>query len=228
MSEPDPVPDRNGQQDTRETEVTHQAEVVHSTRGRTRVRLAPESRNPQVLATVKAHLEVQEGVHEVVVRERSGSVVVKYDHTVHAEADVLEMFEDVGVIAGEVLGVDEEEGEAKEEANRIAKAVRDLNTIVYRRTGRRLHLGLFAIGGLTLFGVRQTALYGLGLEFIPGPLALYMAYYLIRHRDRLRPAVDGDDVEGAETDDLESLLSDALPSTDQVMGMLGGVDPQKA
>ncbi len=169
-------------------QMKHQAQVVHRTRGRARVRLAPESRKPEHLAEVKQHLEAQEGVHSVAVDANTGSVLVKYDHETHTHEGIMGLLEDINILTGVVIP---EVAEGEKEGDKLTEAIKDLNTRVYRATGRKAHLGVIAFVGLTAFGIRQTLVYGLGLELIPGPVLLIAAVELYRRRDQLKPDLNG-------------------------------------
>ncbi len=169
---------------TNENGVTHQAKVVHASRGRARVRLDRESRKPHHLAKIKAHVEAQEGVQAVDVNTQTGSVLVKYDHETHTHEGIMSILEDINVLAGVVVP---EVAEGEEEGDKLTEAIKDLNTRIYRATGRKAHLGVLAFVGLTAFGVRQTIVYGVGLELIPGPVLLLAAFELYRRRNQMKP-----------------------------------------
>jgi cation transport ATPase len=167
--------------------VRHQAKVTHQSRGRTRVRLARESRDPANLARITQHLEAQEGVREVSANAQTGSVLVKYDHETQTHEGIMSIFEDVNVLVETAIP---EVAEGEEEGDQLSKAIDDLNARVYRATGQKAHLGWFAIAGLTAAGVFQTAVFGLGLEFIPGPVLLIAAVELYRRRHLMKPKID--------------------------------------
>jgi len=173
--------------DANGNDITHQAKVVHRSRGRARVRLARESRKPEHLAKIKQHLEAQEGIQAVEVNGQTGSVLVQYDHETHTHQGIMSLLADVNVLAGVAVP---EVSEGEEEGDKLTEAIKDLNTRIYRATGRKAHLGWIAFAGLTAFGIRQTIVYGVGLELIPGPVLLLAAIELYRRRDQMKPDIN--------------------------------------
>lgn len=165
--------------------------IKSATHGRIRLQLRRQYRDPAVMASLKKQLEKDSRVKEVTVNERTGSVIVTYavEHSQQGHGMLWKAVHEAELI-GEVafeLEPDEEEEETGGSGaaggtygkldQQLADVMYKADLAIYRRTHGKIHVrGRFlplAIAGL---GVVQIAIYGIGLELLPGPLLIWLAH----------------------------------------------------
>ena len=165
--------------------------IVSHAPGRMRVRLDREHRDPEALAQIEQTIGARPGVTAVSTDHRTGSVLVKYDHSTLGKGDVTSMLLDVGVVALDLIGAEdaaeglEDVGDERNPraaaphstgANAVLDAVTDLDHRISQLTGGRLDLKLLVPAGLGLMALRQVALNGLGLGQVPGYVLLWYTF----------------------------------------------------
>ena len=162
-------------------------EVVSAIPGRVRLRVPASHRNPVDLQQFAAGLRRLTGVERVTTNHRTGSVLVtgtvgtrSLDGAAVDEASVddgiLDDLDEIGNVLSFGMGGAEVDGIASQLGSTIAR----LNRRLYEATGENYHLGTLVPGSMAVVGVWQTVRTGLGLELIPGPLMLWLAWDLYR------------------------------------------------
>ncbi|MFN8484855.1 MAG: hypothetical protein U0768_17615 [Anaerolineae bacterium] len=168
-------------------------EVVHTSRGRTRLRVKRELRTPETMAKIQDQLSDHEDVTNVAINQQTGSVVITHASHRKGEEICKEAFGELELIGGAFFELPEEEDagqDGKEEAggDRFAKLDQQLADVVYKvdyrvwkKTG--LHFrGQILAGSIAGLGVAQMLIFGISLEMLPGPLLLWIAWD-IYHRE---------------------------------------------
>ena len=179
--------------------------VEHRSLGRTRVRLNKEHRTPEKMAAIQEQLSQHPDVQSVEINQRTGSVLIKHSHERDGHEVIKETFAGAEILAGLILevpiGEDEEKDGGGSEYGKLDQTLADLvyqgDKWVYRKTGLRLRGQLLA-GSIAALGVAQIAITGIGLELLPGPVLLYIAYD-IYHRESKEPLLDAPDEVAAPT-----------------------------
>ena len=77
--------------------VQYHAELVHATRGRIRLKLPTDKRDPGLLHQIKAAFEGIAGIDSIEVKPSSGSVIIYYDPDHHP--DIPSLFASMGKTA---------------------------------------------------------------------------------------------------------------------------------
>ncbi len=176
-------------------DAVHTVGVTKSkTHGRIRMRLDKDHRSPEDIARLKAQLEQDERVKEVVVNERTGSVTVKH-HTGHDGHDILhKALQEAELITEVALEVEplDEEGEGGGGQAKLDQQIADLmyrfDQALYRRSGGRIHVrGRVLPFGIAGLGVAQIAAYGISLEMLPGPVLIWIAFDIHRRFTKEHP-----------------------------------------
>lgn len=190
------------------------------THGRIRMRLDKDHRSPEQMAQLKAQLEQDERVSEVVINERTGSVTVKH-HPAHDGHDILhKALKEAEFLGDLALDLPEEEDEGEEGGKgltgyaRLDQQLADLmfkvDRSIYRATGGRIRprgrVFPAAIAGL---GVAQIAIYGISLEMLPGPLLLWIAHDI---HVRFSKEMYNGDQETSTTESSASAVAAAAPA----------------
>ena len=114
---------------------------------------------------------------------RTGSVLV---HTAD-EAGILDDLDEISNVLSFGMGGAEVDSIATQLGSTIAR----LNRRIYDATGENWHLGTLVPGTMAVVGVWQTVRTGLGLELIPGPLMLWLAWDLYRSFGQVPEAASG-------------------------------------
>ncbi len=166
-------------------DAVHTVAVTKSkTHGRIRIRLDKDHRSPEQMAQLKAQLEQDERVSEVVINERTGSVTVKHG-TEHDGHEILhKALSEAELLAEVALEVEPPEEEGKEGPTGQAKLdqqIADLmvkaDRALYRLSGGRIHArGRIVPLSIAGIGVAQIAVYGISLETLPGPVLIFLAW----------------------------------------------------
>jgi hypothetical protein len=191
--------------------------VEHRSLGRTRVRLSKEHRTPEKMAAIQEQLSQHPDVQSVEINQRTGSVLIKHSHERDGHEVLKETFGGVEVLAGLLLevpiGEDEEKDGGGGEYGKLDQTLADLvyrgDKWVYKKTGLRLR-GQIIAGSIAALGVAQIAITGIGLELLPGPVLLYIAYD-IYHRESKEPPLDAPDEVAAPTTGDSSAPAAARP-----------------
>ena len=170
--------------------------VVKSvTTGRLRLQLRPEYRTPEAMAKIKANLEADEWVSDVIVNERTGSVTLKYSAEHHGHSLLYNAIQEAELVGEAAFDLPEDEDEEEESGGgggtygKLDQQAADLmvkvDQAIYHRSGGRIHtrgrVFPLAIAGL---GVAQMAIYGISLEMLPGPLLIWLAHDIHRRFSR--------------------------------------------
>jgi len=170
----------------------YRAEVASHIPGRLRVRFHRKARQPGVMNRVKTGLEKRRGIRGVDVNHAAGSMTLHYDPKVHSRAGILDVLEDLDVIAGSVVGIPEAEVDTRRHSTTavtLADALDDLDRRVARVTGQTLDLRV--LFPLSFAGIAAWAIWkrGLMLETLPGWLLLWVAFDLfVRLHPSLAPS----------------------------------------
>lgn len=154
--------------------------VASATPGRVRLRVPASHRDPEALARLERHLGQRPGVSAVTTNHRTGSVLVAVDPTVTgdetADAGIVDDLDEIGNVLSFGMGGAEIDTIASQLGTTIAR----LNRRLFDATGENFHLGTLVPGSMAVVAVWQTVRTGLGLELIPGPLMLWLAWDLYR------------------------------------------------
>ena len=211
--------------------------IKSTTHGRIRMQLRPEYRTPEMMAQIKAQLEKDERVQEVTINGRTGSVTVKYasEHSGHGLLwKAMQEAELVGEAAFELPEDEEEPGEdgggGESTYGKLDGQVSDLiykfDLAVFRRTRGKIHLRgrvvPLAVAGL---GVAQIAIYGIGLELLPGPLLIWIAHD-IHHRVAKEPPLTLTDTPTSDASATEDTGASRI--ADSAGPLAGGAAPVAA
>ncbi|MEL7156038.1 MAG: HMA2 domain-containing protein [Actinomycetota bacterium] len=160
------------------------ARIVSRTPGRVRLRIPPEHRHPEHLERIQAELEQRPGVEAVRANPRTGSVLV----TGADDDAIIDDLDEIGNVLSLGMGGSEVEGLA----TRLGSTIARLNQRLYAATGENYHLGTVLPGSMAVVGFWQTLRNGLGLELVPGPLMLWLAWDVYRAHGRPPDAGAGD------------------------------------
>jgi hypothetical protein len=195
--------------------VNSMGKVESKTPGRTRVRVKKELRTPENMAKIQQKLEEHPDVKDVTVNERTGSVVFTHGKDKDGHGVLAAIVQDAELlidVAFDVPIAEEEEGDGGE-YGKLDQTLSDLvyqcDKWVYKRTGLRFR-GQIIAGTIAAAGIAQIAIYGIGLELLPGPVLLYIAYD-IYHRENKEPPLDADEA-AAQTDAPGRQAADGLPA----------------
>lgn len=132
--------------------------------GRVRVRLERRDRGLENLERVRDHVQVLDGVHDVEVNHRTGSILVRCADS-----------EPVRIALGEVcelLGEAADEG-AGNAVDDIVGAVKLADRRLEALTNRRFSLRWIVPGAFIAFGIRQLLRTGLTVGSVPWYVLLY-------------------------------------------------------
>lgn len=187
---------------------------------RLRMRVHPELRTPENMAKIKTSLENHPDVKSVRVNERTGSVVIEHEPKHNGHKLFWEAVNEVELVAEGTLDLpDEESGEDPTEKleQQLADFSYKIDRAIYKRSGENLHLGLLIPGSIAGIGIAQIAIFGIGLELLPGPVLLWIAYDIYRRIGKEPPFVTKEKAEN-------SAQEDAIP-TDEAVEELEQGDP---
>ena len=214
--------------------------IKSTTHGRIRMQLRPEYRMPEMMAQIKAQLEKDERVQEVTINGRTGSVTVKYasEHSGHGLLwKAMQEAELVGEAAFELPEDEEEPGEGKVGGGggestygkldgQVASVIYKFDLAVFRRTRGKIHLrGRVVPLALAGLGVAQIAIYGIGLELLPGPLLIWIAHD-IHHRVAKEPPLTLTDTPASDASATEDTGASRI--ADSAGPLAGGAAPVAA
>jgi len=211
--------------------------IKSTTHGRIRMQLRPEYRTPEMMAQIKAQLEKDERVQEVTINGRTGSVTVKYasEHSGHGLLwKAMQEAELVGEAAFELPEDEEEPGEGGGGGEstygkldgQVASVIYKFDLAVFRRTRGKIHLrGRVVPLALAGLGVAQIAIYGIGLELLPGPLLIWIAHD-IHHRVAKEPPLTLTDTPASDASATED--TGASKIADSAGPLAGGAAPVAA
>lgn len=145
--------------------------------GRIRLRVPNSHRHPANFERLEGHLRKRTGVERVATNHRTGSVLVTATgNGAELEDGILDDLDEIGNVLSFGMGGAEVDGIAAQLGSTIAR----LNRRLYDATGENYHLGTLVPGSMAVVGFWQTLRTGLGLELIPGPLMLWLAWDLHR------------------------------------------------
>lgn len=162
--------------------------TASKTTGRIRFRLREDLRTPEAMAQVQAQLEKDERVSEVTINQRTGSVTVKHEAQHDGHKLLHETLSEAKLLAEVALDLPEEEeegegGGAPGESgyakldSQVADLIYNVDRAIYERTNGKIHLrGRVIPAAIAGVGIAQIAIYGIGLELLPGPVLLWIAY----------------------------------------------------
>ena len=156
------------------------ARVAHSIPGRTRMRVAPEMRTPKQMAAIKTKLEQHDDVSSVSVNHRTGSVLIKHSRGKDGHKIFWAAVEDVELTTETVMEVPESGSPYDKLAEGVADQTWAIENFIYQHTGERIHFGVLIPAAIAGLGVYQIVVFGIGLEMLPGPILLWMAYEIMR------------------------------------------------
>jgi copper chaperone CopZ len=168
------------------------ATIISNTPGRLRVRVGPDSRQPEALQRVHARVGEHPGVHSVASNPNTGSVVVRYDHHHHRLADVVGVLEDAGMIFESVEeGAEPEtpDGDHSSTAAGIVGTFDDLDKRLSELTGHRVDLKLLFPLGLGAAGLYKLLRNGWEFADVPALVLLWYAFDAFHklHRSQRQP-----------------------------------------
>ncbi len=78
------------------------ARIASYVPGRLRIKLQPRSRQPHAVEQLKEQVGACDGVHEVTLNPRAGSVTVHFDDQRHSITSVLQLLQDLDVVFAEL------------------------------------------------------------------------------------------------------------------------------
>jgi hypothetical protein len=180
------------------------------TSGRMRLRLHTELRNPEIMAKLNEYLDNHPDIHEVKMNARTGSVVIKHDPEHDSHKLVSEAIGEAELLAEVVFEIPDEDGgeePSKKLDQQLADLAYDVDRAIYRSTGENMHLGLVIPASIAGIGIAQIALYGIGLELLPGPVLLWIAYDIYRRIGKEPPFVTRDKAMATQEPDLETTIT---------------------
>lgn len=162
-------------------------QIVSHTAGRMRVRLHQRHRDPAALEAIEDQLSEHGAIASVTTNERTGSVLVHYDHQKLTKADLLELLWDAGLVARELIGAEEIPEDLGRDpaasgvphsatATTLLDALTDLDQRLSKLTNGKLDVKLLVPTGLGLLAIRQIAMNGLGLSQVPGYVLLWYTF----------------------------------------------------
>lgn len=162
------------------------------TPGRMRLRVRPEMRTPEAMAQIKENLEQHPDIDDVQMNIRTGSVVIRHSHEHDSHKLFWEAISEVDLIGEAAFELPDEEG-GEDPTDRLEKQLADLSydidRAIYKRTGENLHLGLLIPASIAGIGIAQIAVFGIGLELLPGPVLLWIAYDIYRRIGKEPPFI---------------------------------------
>lgn len=212
MSEGQAGPEAQAQDETpRAWSIEDLGTIESSVAGRTRLRLKPELRTPEMMAQVQAELNDHEHVGNVEINPRTGSVVIEHAKNRPGLHILKEALGEAELIGAAVLEVPESDEDGEDGGgDRFAKLDQQLADLVYKvdyhvwkRTG--LHFrGQILAGTVAGLGIAQIAAFGISLEVIPGPLLLWIAWD-IYHREAKEPPFEDRYKEGVAAEAGEAV-----------------------
>ncbi|MCA9952056.1 MAG: hypothetical protein KDE48_20540 [Anaerolineales bacterium] len=175
-----------------ETQLQNVGKTESKTSGRMRLRVHSEMRTPETMAQIKENLEQHPDIDDVQVNVRTGSVVIKHSGEHDSHKLFWEAISEVDLIGEAALELPAEDG-GEEPTERIEKQLADLSynidRAIYKRTGENLHLGLLIPASIAGIGIAQIAMFGIGLELLPGPILLWIAYDIYRRIGKEPPFI---------------------------------------
>ncbi len=190
--------------------------VESKTRSRMRVRLKKELRTPEAMAQIEEQLNNHEDVSDVSINQRTGSVV--FTHGKHRDSHHVlhEAINETRLIVGTIFDLPEPEEEGGGDRfdkldQQVAQLLYKADYWLWQKTKIQLR-GQVLVGAIAGLGITQIAIYGIGLELLPGPLLLWIAWD-IRSRIRKEPSYQERFAKtAAQPDSPEPGAETALPS----------------
>ncbi|MGY6274273.1 HMA2 domain-containing protein [Methylomonas sp. MgM2] len=160
---------------------TANAKVASHIHGRVRLKLHPNNRSPEAMESLYHRLTSLEGIQNVRLNQKCGSVVVHYDKDRHSMAGILGFLEDLDIVVesvGHLPSVDLDSGpdNAYGQTPEFIAAIDDLNARIKQTTG--LPVNLKHVIPLTFLtaGIWSIGKSGLMVEKVPGWLFLWLAF----------------------------------------------------
>jgi hypothetical protein len=164
-------------------------QIVSHAAGRMRVRLQQQHRDPAALEAIEDRLSEHAAIDSITTNQRTGSVLVHYDHQRLTKDDLVELLWDAGLVARELLGAADIPGDLgravstspssaphSATATSLLDALTDLDRRLSKLTNGKLDVKLLVPTGLGLLAIRQIAMNGLGLSQVPGYVLLWYTF----------------------------------------------------
>lgn len=159
------------------------ATVTHVTPGRIRFRVAKAGRSADSFRDIESRLAAMPGVESVSANPGTGSVLIKSTAKAEATEAILDDIDEIGTVLSFGMGSSDIDNVATQLGEKIAQ----MNRRVYDQTGENLHLGQLIPVGMAGLGIWQTIRTGIGLELVPGPLILWLAWDIYRAYGKANP-----------------------------------------
>lgn len=185
------------------------------TAGRMRIRVDPALRSPETMAQLKESLEAHPDIQDVQINQRTGSVVITHEKQHNGHALFWDAVKEVDLLAEVALEVPDESEGGEEPTQKVEQQLADfaykLDKSIYQRTGENLHLGLLIPAGVAGVGIAQVAIYGIGLELLPGPILLWIAYDIYKRIGKEPPFIKRDQQQAVPEELPENTATEAVP-----------------
>ncbi|ARV63358.1 hypothetical protein BZZ01_32660 [Nostocales cyanobacterium HT-58-2] len=145
-------------------------QILSSTPGRLRLRVAPSHRQVGEMQRIASALEADPNVNQVRTNIQNGSIVI-YHGTQDASLDnIFATLQDLGIILGNItIG-------KTDAAAEVSNAAADLNNRVKQATNNAVDLRILFPLGLAILAIRQFMIQGLRLERIPWYVLAWYAF----------------------------------------------------
>jgi hypothetical protein len=165
--------------------------------GRIQLHLKPQLRTASTMKLIEERLEQDPLIENVTVDQPNGTIVIEFAKSEAGKTLAKSALREAELVAATLFELPEGEEGGGGGYGKLDQQLADLiyraDKAVYKRTGLRFR-GQIIAGGLAGLGVAQIAIYGIGLELLPGPLLLWIAWD-IYHRESKEPPLDAlDDV----------------------------------
>lgn len=148
-------------------------QVVSSTPGRLRLRLAPTQRQSANMERICKALQAHSQVERLKTNIHHGSITISHTALGSDLENIYAVLKDLGVVFAETTTLT---GDRSIAAAGVANAALDLNQRVARASNGAIDLRFLFPLGLGLLSIRQLAIKGLQLEIIPWYVLAWYAF----------------------------------------------------
>ncbi|MCO5186029.1 MAG: hypothetical protein M9928_09540 [Anaerolineae bacterium] len=185
------------------------------TAGRMRMRVHSELRSAESMTQIKTNLEAHPDIQDVQINQRTGSVVITHSQKHDSHTLFWEAVKEIDLVAEVALEVPEEGDDGEDPTAKVEQQLADIayriDKSIYKRTGENLHMGLLIPAGIAGIGIAQIAIYGIGLELLPGPVLLWIAYDIYKRIGKEPPFTKRDQQRAIPEELPENTTAEAMP-----------------